>query len=308
MGLLSLLAGWGAATAMAATARPAITGLAYVRFYEDDMIKARQFYGERLGLAETLTPDGGASYAVGLRQRIEIAPMPAGAASHLAAVGFLTKDVAGMRRYLEEHGLKIEASGADEIAVRDPEGNLRTFVGENRAAAMTGAPAGTERHSEMVASGQPGAPTSRRMIHAGWQVRSQAAEDKFYRDLLGFRPYWHGGMKEGTTDWVSVQVPEGTDWVEYMLGAGEHPDQRQMGVLDHTSLAAVHITDVTKQLIANGMTEPAERKSQIGKDGKWQLNVFDPDLSRVEFMEYTPVQKPCCSEYTGKQPSPNDGQ
>ena len=44
--------------------------------------------------------------------------------------------------------------------------------------------------------------------------------------------------------------------------------------------------DVTKQLIANGMTDPNQRKSQIGKDGKWQLNVFDPDLSRVEFMEF----------------------
>jgi hypothetical protein len=27
-------------------------------------------------------------------------------------------------------------------------------------------------------------------------------------------------------------------------------------------------------------------------------------LTRVEFMEFTPVQKPCCSEITGKNPGP----
>jgi len=32
------------------------------------------------------------------------------------------------------------------------------------------------------------------------------------------------------------------------------------------------------------------------------LNVYDPDETRVEFMEFTPVQKPCCSDYTGPHP------
>ena len=33
----------------------------------------------------------------------------------------------------------------------------------------------------------------------------------------------------------------------------------------------------------------------IGRDGKWQLNLYDPDLTRVELMEFKPVRKPCCS-------------
>jgi hypothetical protein len=41
----------------------------------------------------------------------------------------------------------------------------------------------------------------------------------------------------------------------------------------------------------------------MGKDGKWQLNVFDPDLTRVELMEFKPVEKPCCSGFTGPHPS-----
>jgi hypothetical protein len=28
------------------------------------------------------------------------------------------------------------------------------------------------------------------------------------------------GMKDDTTDWISQQVPDGTDWLEYMLVKG----------------------------------------------------------------------------------------
>ena len=72
---------------------------------------------------------------------------------------------------------------------------------------------------------QPAA-VSRRMIHAGFLVYHRAAADHFYREVLGFRPYWHGGMKDNETDWVSLQVPDGTDWLEYMLNQPAHPGLR----------------------------------------------------------------------------------
>jgi hypothetical protein len=43
---------------------------------------------------------------------------------------------------------------------------------------------------------------------------------------------------------------------------------------------------------------------KMGRDGKWQLNLYDPDQTRVELMEFAPVEKPCCSEYTGSHPKP----
>ena len=48
-------------------------------------------------------------------------------------------------------------------------------------------------------------------------IHSKDASDKFYRDILGFRPYWFGGAKPDRIDWVSQQVPDGRDWLEYML-------------------------------------------------------------------------------------------
>jgi hypothetical protein len=41
----------------------------------------------------------------------------------------------------------------------------------------------------------------------------------------------------------------------------------------------------------------------MGKDGKWQANLYDPDGTRVELMEFQPVAKPCCSDFTASSPT-----
>ena len=158
-------------------ARPPITGIAYVRFFESDMGGARVFFADRLGLAESDLPAaqaGGAgtkdgqSFAVGVRQRIETVPLPSPApASRLAMVGFLTSDPDAMGRYLRAHGVAFEQHGPDEIRLRDPEGNPVAFVRESRAAA-------DNRKTAMLPTGSPGSASSRRIIHAGWGVRSAA--------------------------------------------------------------------------------------------------------------------------------------
>ncbi len=126
--------------------------------------------------------------------------------------------------------------------------------------------------------------------------------DKFYKDILGFHMYWHGGMKDEETNWVDMQVPDGTDWIEYMLNVPANADKHTLGVMNHIALGVPDIHAAAKQLLTNGMKLIEEPK--IGRDGKWQLNLYDPDDTRVELMEFTPVQKPCCSEYTGPHPRP----
>jgi hypothetical protein len=41
---------------------------------------------------------------------------------------------------------------------------------------------------------------------------------------------------------------------------------------------------------------------EIGRDGKWSYDIYDPDGNRVEFMEFTPSQAPCCHAYTAAHP------
>ncbi len=274
--------------------RPAITGIAFARFYTTDPAAAQKFYGTTLGF-EGKEVDGMWLYPVNHSQWIEVLTTPPPQPNvRLAAVAFKTTNAAQLERYLEAHNIKPDVPLKDgQFGVRDPEGNLVIFV---------------QRGSEKPVATAPPSPnaTSRRIIHVGFMVTDRAKEDTFWQQILGFRPYWHGGPKPDVDNWVSIQVPDGTDWLEYMLNNGPNPTLQHVGVMDHFSLGVVSMKD-TIGILSNNHCEGANcTKSQVGRDGKVQLNLFDPDLTRVEFMEFTPTQEPCCSPFTGKHPSPDD--
>jgi hypothetical protein len=109
-------------------------------------------------------------------------------------------------------------------------------------------------------------------------------------------------MKETETSWVAMQEPNGNTWLEYMLNISATADHHTQGVMNHISLGVVSIKEAEARLIKNGWK--ATEQPKVGRDGKWQLNVYDPDDTRVEFMEFKPAEKPCCSEFTGTHPGP----
>jgi len=271
--------------------KPQITGISHVAFYSSNLAAAKDFYGGLLGL--WVDPSRPNDYHVGV-QTVELEPLPAGHGHDLIShVAFATPDAEGVRKFLANHGEKVPnkvntgGGGTLWFAMKDPEGNPIEFVQER--------PELTGRHPE--------AAVSKVMIHAGFVVHNRAAEDKFYKDLLGFHVYWHGGMKEGETDWVDMQVPDGTQWLEYMLvPQGRELSPQTLGVLNHIALGVPSVSDAAQLLRSRGWKPSENEKEQIGKDGKWQLNLYDPDGTRVELMEFTPVQTPCCSPYTGPHP------
>jgi len=149
------------------------------------------------------------------------------------------------------------------------------------------------------------------IIHIGILVHSRAVEDTFYRDLLGFRPYWFGGMVEGRLDWVSQQMPDSHDWLEYMLTSGPSGSgipgaisQQQLGVLDHLSIGEFSVDSAYKVLASgNRLTGRHDDHTKIGKDGKGQFNLYDPDGIRLELMNFHATEKPCCSPFTAEDPA-----
>ena len=146
------------------------------------------------------------------------------------------------------------------------------------------------------------------MIHVGFLVQDRDKEDAFWKGILGFRPYWHGSAKDGTPDdYVSLQVPDGTDWLEYMLNQ-HNPDLRQAGVMNHFSLGTDRMQTVLAQLQANHCEGKNCTAIPAGRDGKSQLNLYDPDLTRVEYMEFTNAMKPCCSGCTGQMPTTHESE
>jgi catechol 2,3-dioxygenase-like lactoylglutathione lyase family enzyme len=167
--------------------------------------------------------------------------------------------------------------------VLDPEGNKVEFVEPPRLPQEIAAPSVIGHH----------------IMHMGIMVHSRAVEDTFYRDLLGFRPYWFGGMVEGRLDWVSQQTPDSHDWLEYMLTSGPSGSgipatisQHDLGVLDHLSIGVNSVEAAHKTLEAgNRLTGVHDAHTQIGKDGKGQFNLYDPDGIRLELMNFHATRK-----------------
>jgi catechol 2,3-dioxygenase-like lactoylglutathione lyase family enzyme len=272
--------------------RPAITGIAFVRMYAADLKASDAFYGKTLGY-RAVEDKGIVRYGVNTAQWMEVEALPQGApATRMPIVGLTTRDVAAMERYLAAHQVAVAGRLAGGgFLVKDPEGNLIGFM-------QTGAMKGKLEMSPNASSG--------RIIHAGFVVNDRSVEDGFYRKLLGFHTYWQGGQKDGQLDYMSLQVPEGTDWLEYMLNTGQTMDARQMGVMNHFSLGVGQMSEPIAALVRNGCTSADCSKTQMGRDGKVQLNLFDPDLTRVEFMEFKPSGTVCCTAFMGKHPGPEE--
>ena len=277
-------------------ARPKITGIAHVRLYSANLDAAREFYQKIVGLSSGVAGCLGIArpcFAVNSRQQVELTQITGGTPDNLLAeVAFATDNLAQMRVYLLAHGVKAGAiakdgNGVEQFELRDPEGHAIAFVQESERFFL---PTGD----------QIGA----RIFHAGFIVKDSAALDKFYRGLLGFRMYWHGGFKDNDVDWEELQVPDGSDWIEYMLNIPARTDQRERGVQNHFSLGAASAKTTFERLRVHGYKPAADDKPEIGRDGKWAFDIYDPDLTRVEFMEFKPVEEPCCHPYEARHPKP----
>jgi catechol 2,3-dioxygenase-like lactoylglutathione lyase family enzyme len=284
--------------------RPLITGIDHVTIYVSAVAKSRKFYSDVLGLKAGCPQYSGPETCFlvrGSEQRVLLKPVPhhAGPKSWLAETAFATKDLAQMRSYLLAHRvqpgpIQKATDGAQYFRVRDPEGNSIAFV--QRATSKS-----SDAESSPLEIGAP-TPISAHLIHAGFVVKDMAAENRFYVDLLGFRLYWYGGFKDDGTDWYELQVPDGPDWIEYMLNIPANADHKELGVQNHFSFGVKDVHATAAKLRASGLQ--AFDGPEIGRDGKDSLDAYDPDGTRVEIMEFTPAQKPCCHPYTAEHPKP----
>ena len=276
-------------------ARPPIVGVAHIGLRTDDMAAATKFYTGLLGFQEPFSlnkADGSLMltyFKINDHQYIEVFPeLKDPNQDRLSHISFETTDAEQLRVYLASKGVKVpdklpaRRDGDLGFDVTDPEGHDIEF--------MQYVPGSL--HEKTFGKYLPDSRISQHMIHVGFTVKDREAEDHFYRDILGFKQFWYGGMTDARTDWVDMRVPDGTDWLEYMLNVHD-PSPRTLGVMDHMALGAPDVSASYKELLKRGLkgSEPPK----IGRDGKWQLNLYDPNLTRVELMEPKPVQKPCCS-------------
>ena len=280
---------------------PRIVGIDHVSIYVSDTNRSSRFYSDVLGLASCPRITGSDScflvQPTGQRIVLRRAPTQTGNDSlknWVAEVAFATDNVTEMRRYLLSQGIaasriRSDPDGVRSFVVPDPEGNSIAFV---------------QRSLSKIAEAKASKQIGSHLIHAGFVVKDMKAENHFYVDLLGFHLYWYGGFKDETVDWYELQVPNGSDWIEYMLNIPPNADHAELGVQNHFSLGVKNVHAAASQLRSHGLQK--FDGPEVGRDGKDSLDAYDPDGTRVEIMEFTPVEKPCCHPYTAAHPKPGD--
>jgi catechol 2,3-dioxygenase-like lactoylglutathione lyase family enzyme len=279
--LLVALAGFVAA-AGAAPARPRILGISHVAFRVSDVARARSFYQDVLGYPTVPSPHG-LRVAVNERQYVELRGGLQPAEDRLEHLALQTDDAEAMRLYLASRRIDVpgavgrDESGKRAFTVRDPEGWVIELVEHSDAAWPRSAPS-----PEAGAAG----PLSRRLLHAGILVGDLAAANRFYGDVLGLTETWRGSRSGTELSWTNMKVPDGDDYVEFMLYA-QRPAPDARGTAHHICLEVGDIEKararVAERTAAASYTRPLE--ARVGTNRKRQLNLFDADGTRVELME-----------------------
>ena len=269
--------------------RPPIFGVAHIAFQVSDLAKARAFYGDLLGYEEPFQlfkEDGSVRltyFKVNDRQYIEIFPgLPPDQDDRLSHIAFETADIEALRLYLREKGTTVPdkpnqgRDGNLNFTATDPDGHRVEFVQY-----LPGSMHSKARNRYVSAHR-----ISDRILHVGLTVTNVEAADRFYKEILGFSEIWRGGRTDTVTDWINMRVPDGTDYLEYMLVTGK-VDRQRLGTLHHVALLVPDIQKAleTARARASGLGAATVRSPNVGRNNRWQLNLFDPDGSRTELME-----------------------
>jgi catechol 2,3-dioxygenase-like lactoylglutathione lyase family enzyme len=286
--LLAAFVGLVAAGRAAEARRPKVTGLAHAAFFVSDMNKAVAFYTEFLGFATPYSlpmPSGGELVWIKIneRQSIELFPPSAAAGTdRLSHIAFETEDADAMRLYLKSKGIAVPEttpvgkSGNKNFTISDPDGN-RVEIVEYLPTSWTAREKGKFLPESRI---------STRMPHVGIKVGRLDPAMAFYRDLFGLKEIYRQSADGNTLSWVNLQVPDGEDYIEFML-YDRPPSATQLLTMHHVCLEVDDIMATHRQLASRTLPPGCQAPTgmKLGKNGRWQINCYDPDGSRVEVME-----------------------
>jgi lactoylglutathione lyase len=268
--------------------RPRILGVAHMALFVSDLAKARAFYKDFLGYDEPYVlkrEDGSDRIAfikINDEQYIELFTENPKQDGRLNHISFYTESAEGMRRFLAARGVKVPEKvttgkiGNLNFNIVDPDGHTVEIV-QYEPDSWTIREQGKFMPDTRIAT---------HMAHVGVTVGSLEPAMKFYHDILGFQEFWRGSSTGDLLSWVNMRVPDAQDYLEFML-YDKPPDAAQTGVKNHICL----VTPDIKRAVAILEARPARKnytrpiELRVGKNGKRQANLFDPDGTRIELME-----------------------
>jgi lactoylglutathione lyase len=272
--------------------RPKITGISHAGYFVSDLPKAMIFWHDLFGYEESysLNKPGSTDVRIAFvkvndHQHIELfTDAPTAPPSMMSHLCFTVDNVEQMRTWLRFKGYDVKPgnggktrTGDYAFEIKDPDGTLIEFV--------QSLPTGFE--AQAAGKFQPATRISGAIYHVGFLVGNAQKSIDFYHDVLGFNEIWRGGANPKELSWINLQVPDGKDYIELMLYS-KAPSG--FGTRNHTSLV---VPDIQKAVVdlegrpayKTYLTWAKPLEIHTGVNGKRQVNLYDPDGTRVELME-----------------------
>jgi len=306
-----LLIGIALTCALVAEERPKVLGVAHAAFYVKDLAKTRQFYEEFLGFGEPFTlpkKDGGVRIAfvkVNDHQYFELFNEKDRGEGQLNHISFYTDNADRMYAYLKSKGVEVMSdkgqvgkgqTGNKNFNVKDSDGHIVEIV-EYQPDSWTARESGKF---------MPPTRISEHIMHLGVLVGDLDKSVAFYDGILGFKEFWRGSGSPRMLSWVNMRVPDGQDYLEFML-YDKIPEPEGRGTKNHVSLmipdADKAVAELTKRAAKIGYEK--EIKIQTGVNRKRQINLYDPDGTRIELMEPNTVDGKPAPSSTAPVPHPS---
>jgi lactoylglutathione lyase len=290
-----------------APTRPHITGISHVAYYVSDMPGALVFWRDLLGFDlsyDRKKPDSTNTSVAFLKvndhQYVELlSDRPAQSKNLMGHICFLVDNLEQMRAYLASKAIDVPAHGSRTktgdlvFSINDPDGTQVEFS----------QPQATSVEAQGTGKFLSPARISQQIYHVGFLIGNTQRSLDFYGKILGFQETWRGGGDSAELSWINMRVPDGTDYIEFML-------YRQLPAsFGSSNHVALEIPDASAAIAAL-QARPAFKtygkplSVHVGKNGKRQVNLYDPDGTRVELMEpVTADGKPVPSS-TAPPPAP----
>jgi lactoylglutathione lyase len=287
--LLAIAADDAAAPPTTQPKRPRITGLSHVALFVKDVEQSRAFYRDFLGFAEpySVNDDDGklrlTFIKVNDNQVIELFPEREPGSDRLNHIALIVDDAEAMRAYLAAKGIKVPEKvpkgriGNSNFTIRDPDGHGVEFVQYEPDGSTL-----RERGKHL-----PDTRIAPRISHAGILVADLDRANAFYRDVLGLRETWRGSRDGKLLSWVNLTVPDGDEYLELMLhDRGEVTPQSRL-ISHHICLELPDVPAAEATLKSRPLPPGCKpmTEAKVGRNGKRQINLYDPDGTRVEIME-----------------------
>jgi lactoylglutathione lyase len=287
---LSVLAGLASLVvwnAKAEPARPHLIGVSHIALFVHDLEKSRAFYKDFLGFDEPyfVTNKDGSLHLTWIkindRQTIELFPEKQ-AGDRLNHISFETDNAEAMRAYLAVQGIKVPDK-VDKGRIRNLNFNITDPDGHTVELVQYAPDGWTVREKGKFL---PETRISTRIMHVGVLVGNLEAALKFYCGVLGGQETWRGANNPKELSWVNVKLPDSDDYVEFMLYS-ELPPPDKRGKQHHLCLEVLDVARAKALLEQRAARVGYSRPIEIatGKNRKRQINLWDPDGTRIEVME-----------------------